>query len=66
MEINNELEIRLLVTGRKIRQLNEHIAMLKKMDAPANIPASEQQRDELEQEFQWLSEQVRATAFVTV
>ncbi len=59
MEISNELEIRLLVTARKIRQFNEHIEKLKKLQAYTNIPASEQMRDELEREFQMLSEQVR-------
>lgn len=59
MEISNELEIRLLVTARKIRQFNEHIEQLKKLEAHTNIPASEQMRDELEREFQWLSNQVR-------
>ena len=59
MEINNKLEIRLLVTDRKIRQFNEHIEKLKKLNAHANIPASEQVRDGLEREFQTISEQIR-------
>ena len=64
MEISNELEIRLLVTARKIRQFNEHIEKLKKLNAHANIPASEQMRDELEREFQRLSEQIRMAVLV--
>ncbi|TAE31119.1 MAG: hypothetical protein EAZ91_09075 [Cytophagales bacterium] len=57
----SELENRLLVTARKIRQFNEHIAKLRELGAPANIPPAEQVRDQLEREFQQLSEQVRAT-----
>lgn len=64
MEVTNELEIRLVVTARKIRQFNEHIAKLKELGALENIPESERVRDELEREFQWLSAQVRATEVV--
>ena len=61
MEISNALEIKMIVTARKIRQFNEHIAQLKELGAPGNIPESERVRDDLEREFQWLSAQVRAT-----
>jgi hypothetical protein len=64
MEVSNKLEIRLLVIARKIRQFNEHIEKLKKLQAHANIPASVQMRDELEREFLQLSEQIRAAVLV--
>ena len=60
MEITDNLEIRLVVTARKIRMFNESIARLRELDALANIPESERVRDDLEREFQWLSAQIRA------
>lgn len=63
-ELTN-LEVRLIVTARKIRQFNEHIAKLKEMGALGNISESERVRDELDREFQWLSAQVRATEVAT-
>lgn len=56
-----DLEVRMIVTARKIRQFNEHIAKLKEMGAIGNVSESERVRDELEREFQRLSAQVRAT-----
>jgi hypothetical protein len=64
MEITDNLEIRLLVTARKIRMFNESIAQLKAWGSLTNIPESEQMRDELQQEFDWLSEQVRTAVSV--
>lgn len=62
MEVTNELEIRLVVTARKIRQFNEIMAKQQALGADiALMQASVSQRDELEREFQWLSAQVRAT-----
>ena len=62
MEVTNELEIRLVVTARKIRQFNEIMAKQRALGADDNfLQASINQRDELEHEFQWLSAQVRAT-----
>ena len=60
MEITDNLEVRLIVTARKIKMCNEHIAQLKQYNALSNIPETERVRDEMEREFQWLSEQVRA------
>ena len=59
-ELTN-LEVRLIVTARKIRHFNEHIATLRKLNALENIVESERVRDDLEREFQWLSTQIRAT-----
>ena len=59
-----DLEVRMIVTARKIRQFNEHIAKLKSVGVLENIVESERVRDELEREFQWLSAQVRATKVV--
>lgn len=65
MEVTNELEIRLVVTARKIRQFNETMAKQRALGADDNfLRASIQQRDELEREFQWLSTQVKATEAV--
>lgn len=61
MEVTDELEVRLVVTARKLRQFNEHIATLRKLNALENITESERVRGELEREFQWISAQVRAT-----
>lgn len=62
MEVTNELEIRLVVTARKIRQFNEIIAKQQALGADdAFLQTSVSQRDELEREFQRLSAQVRAT-----
>lgn len=62
MEVTNELEIRLVVTARKIRQFNEIMAKQRALGADDNfLQTSINQRDDLEREFQWLSAQVRAT-----
>lgn len=60
----SDLENRLLVTARKIRQFNEHISKLRELGALSNIHPAEQVRDELERDFQQLSEQIRATQLV--
>jgi len=65
MEITNDLEVRLIVTARKIKMCNEHIAQLKQYNALSNIPETERVRAELEREFQWLSEQVRAVETIS-
>ena len=64
MEITDNLEVRLIVTARKIRMCNEHIAQLKQYNALSNIPETERVRDQMELEFQQLSDQVRATQLV--
>ena len=62
MEVTDELEIRLVVTARRIRQFNEIMTKQRALGADeAFLQVSVSQRDELEREFQWLSAQVRAT-----
>lgn len=61
MEITNELEIRVLVTARKIRMFNESMAQQKALGVTDEmLQSSIVMRDELEREFQRLSEQLRA------
>lgn len=61
MEIVNELEIRMIVTSRKIRRFNEIMVKQRALGAhDAFLQSSIEQRDELEREFQTLSAQVRA------
>ena len=62
MEVTDELEIRLVVTARKIRQFNEIMTKQRALGADeTSLQASVSQRDELEREFQRLSAQVRAS-----
>ncbi len=65
MERFDELEIRLVVTARKIKVFNETMAKQMALGASRqSLRDSIRQRDEMEREFQQLSEQVRATQLV--
>lgn len=65
MEVTDEQEILLVVTARKIRQFNEIMIKQRALGADDDsLQASIDQRNELEQKFQWLSVQVRAVEVV--
>jgi hypothetical protein len=56
MEITNDLQIRLIVTARKIKLFNEAMAKQLVLGVqPELLQDSVRQRDEMEREFQWLS-----------
>lgn len=65
MEHFDELEIQLVTTARKIKFFNETMSKQLALGASKlSLRDSVRQRDEMEREFQQLSEQVRATQLV--